>query len=292
MSGRGITDLGSPPSQFRVDRHCAGFEKAQASAKENMIRAKRIMCAAQNHPEKINLKAACALAEALEGKSGETFASLASSTYMRTLRIKACGHIWNLITKVKARKVRAFTIVPATWERSADNLMDVDPGYLINALRVALYGRGAGQANGWLIAFIHSEHDPIANVYRFHVHGLAYGEMVQVIDRLRTLPNYRTSLLLPDGSRSPVYRRVRRSQKPLDRLPVPITYLLQSFWPARALLLSEEGKRLRKRRKGRIKEPHHAQVLLWLNKHRLEDLTLMIGLRVTEDGLKQTKLVS
>lgn len=290
MSGRGISALGMPSMQFRVDRRCSDFETLKASVEENLSRGKGLVRAARKHPNEVDRNAASRLAARL--KSEQPIGSLASSVDMREHRIKVGGHLWHLMSKGQIKKVRTFTVIPATWEYPADQLAGVDPVEMINGLRVALYGRGAGQASGWLIAFVHSEHDPVGDVYRFHVHGIAYGEMIDVIDRLRTLPNYRSCLHLSDGSRSPVYRRVRRTRKPLRNLPAPITYILQSFWPARALVISKDGERYRARRKGRIKEPRHSQVLLWLDQHRLEDLTLMIGLRVTQNGLKQTKPVS
>ncbi|WP_408587698.1 hypothetical protein [Novosphingobium sp.] len=289
MSGRGISGLGMPFLQYRVDLWCPGFETATASTMEDLSRGEGLCRAVRDYPGKIDCREALRLAAALT--SEESSGSLASSADMRNHRIKVCGHIWQLISKVKTHKVRSFTIIPASWEYQADRLAEADPVAMIKALRAALYGRAAGQASGWLIAFVHSEHDPIGDVFRFHVHGIAYGGMIEVVDRLRTLPNYRSRLHLPDGSRSPVYRRVRRNRRRLRNLPTPITYLLQSFWPARAVI-SAAGSRYRVRRKGRIKEPRHSQVLMWLDKHRLEDLTLMIGLRATQNGLKQTKPVS
>ena len=116
--------------------------------------------------------------------------------------------------------------------------------------------------------------------------------MVEVIDRLRKLPNYKTQKYLKDGTLSPVYRRIKMTRKPLTNLPRPITYLLQSYWPQRALFISDDGARRRARRKRRIAEPQHSQVLLWLDKWNIRDLTLMVGLRVTKTGLQQTKPVS
>lgn len=291
MSGRGISKLGLPSIQYRVDLWSPGFESIKKCTWENLSRSIRLCRVAHDFPGEADGKAAIRLASLLA--SGEVVDSLASSIDMRIYRTKVCGHIWNLMSKVRTKRVRTFTIIPAHWEFPAERLMDVDPVTLINGLRASLYGRGqAGKAKGWLIAFLHSEHDPVADVYRFHVHGAAYGGMVQAIERLRKLPNYRSRHRLPDGSRSPVYRRVRRTWKPLVNIPEPITYLLQSFWPARALFISEDGKRIRVRQKSRIKEPRHSQGLLWLDRYRLEDLTLMIGLRVTKDGLKQTKPVS
>lgn len=189
-------------------------------------------------------------------------------------------------------RLTKFTIIPASWEFTAEQLLAVNPVLLLAALRTALYEMGAATATGWIFLGFHGEFDPVAKVYRLHVHGIAYGGMVQVVDRLRTLPNYKTSRLLPDGSPSPVYRRVRMTRERVNRLPRPLTYLVQSFWPARALWVSEDGRRRRARQKRRIPEPYHSQVLLWLDKWSIDDLTLMIGLRVTKNGLTQTKPVS
>ena len=186
-------------------------------------------------------------------------------------------------------KAQAVTIIPMTWEFTLAELFRVIPMFLLAALRASLYAQGAAKANGWLMVHIHGEWDPIGKVFRLHVHGYAYGEMVQVVDRLRTLPNYQTRRFLKDGSRSPVYRRVQVKRKPPKNRLRQITYRLQSYWPAKAIVISDNGARKRARRKRRIAEPQHSQVLLWLDQWDIADLTLMIGLRVTKDGLIQTK---
>jgi hypothetical protein len=116
--------------------------------------------------------------------------------------------------------------------------------------------------------------------------------MVGVIDRLRKLPNYKTQKHRMDGTLSPVYRRIKMTRRKLRNLPYPITYRLQSYWPAKALFISDDGARIRARRKRRISEPQHSHVLLWLDKWDISDLTMMIGLRVTKAGLQQTKTVN
>jgi hypothetical protein len=189
-------------------------------------------------------------------------------------------------------RVCGFTIIPKSWEVTADKLPATNPKLLLKALLAALYRCGANNAKGWIFAGLHGEWDSIGKVYRLHVHGFADGELVGVIDRLRELPNYETRRYLDDGSLNPVYRRVRVSRKPLEHLPLPITYRLQSYWPAKALVISDDGKRVRARRKKRIVEPQHSQVLLWLDRWSISDLTLMVGLRVTRTGLIQTKPVS
>ncbi len=294
MSQRNISHLGKPARRFRIDigknARTSGFEKLNASRKEDLKRATLLRKAARSYPETIDREAALALAAKLEaaGNGGEVPESLACSTYMRGQRINISGAMLKFINESRAMKAQAVTIIPVTWEFAHRELGGVLPMLLLAALRASLYEKGAAQANGWLICFIHGEYDAIAKVFRLHVHGYAYGEMVQVVDRLRLLPNYKTQRYLRDGSLSPVYRRVQIRRKPSTSLPKQVTYRLQSYWPSRAIIIRDD-KRIRARQKQRIDEPYHSQMLLWLDQWKISDLTLMIGLRVTKDGLIQTK---
>ena len=295
MSQKGIGGVGKPRKRDRVDRgknaRLSGFETLGDCHAEDLERAKGLRKAAKKHSDKVNVEEMLALAAKLEeaGRGGKVPKSLASSTYMRRLRIKIVGALWLLIRLLKGMKASAFTIIPRTWEFTPEGLDEVAPSRLLASLRVALYGQGAAKAKGWIIAFIHGEFDPIGGVYRLHVHGYAFGEMVAVIDRLRTLPNYKTKYRLKDGSLNPVYRRIQVKRKLSTNLLRQITYCVQSFWPAKAIFISDDGSRTRARTKQRISEPYHSRVLLWLDKWSIADLTLMIGLRVTKDGLIQTK---
>ena len=186
-------------------------------------------------------------------------------------------------------KAKAVTIVPRNAEREPHQLMDLDPNRLTDALAAALYAKGAAKASGWLIVFLHGEHEPRRNVYRPHFHGYAYGGMVDVVRRLRELPNYKTRKFGKDGRVNAVYRPVQVKQKRPRNFRRQIAYRLQSYWPAKAIIISDDGQHKRARRRRRIPEPYHSQVLLWLDRWKLSDLTLMIGLRVTRNGLVQTK---
>lgn len=186
-------------------------------------------------------------------------------------------------------KAKAITIIPRNAERKPHQLMDLDPRRLTAALAAALYAKGAAKATGWLIVFLHGEHEPKGNVYRPHFHGYAYGGMVDVVRRLRELPNYRTQKIGKDGRINAVYRPVQVKVKRPRNFRRQIAYRLQSYWPAKAIIVSDDGLLKRARRKRRIVEPYHSQVLLWLDRWKLADLTLMIGVRVTKAGLVQTK---
>ncbi len=186
-------------------------------------------------------------------------------------------------------RTTTFTIIPRTWERTPEQLALTDPNKLLAPFRTDLYRNGAAENDGWLVAFLHGEFDPVAQVSRLHVHGGCSSEMVPVLDRLRSVSNYRSTPQLPDGSWSPVYRRVWIARQPLHSMPDPITYLMQSFWPSRPIYVDADGKRRRVRQKQAIREPFHSQMLLWFDRWHLKDLTLLIGLRVTQDGLIRTR---
>jgi hypothetical protein len=83
-----------------------------------------------------------------------------------------------------------------------------------------------------------------------------------------------------------VRRPVRRSRKPLADLPRPLAYIWQGWWPAHARGdgSTAEGNNQRHRRKRHIPEPFHSQSLLWLDRERIDDMTLMIGLYVGSEG--------
>lgn len=286
------------PIEYRVDlgdnAAGSGFETRGRSQAEDRLRAKQLRKAVEKYPGDVDRDAALPLARRLEdaGDGTDVPDSLASSVYMREQRIKVLGPLWQVVDSCPAGRVGSFTVIPRTWEFTAEQLAEVDPTHLLNALRVALHGKGTGRAKGWIFAYLHGEWDPIGEVFRLHVHGFFDGPMGKVINRLRLLPNYASQRFLKNGKPTSVYRRTRVTHRKLTEFPRPLTYLMQSYWPSRALIISDDGKRIRARRKGRIGEPVHSQLLLWLDRWRIEDLTLMIGFRRTNDGLRQTKPVS
>lgn len=294
MSGRGIGDLGRPERRRRMDlgknARLSGFETNAESRRENCSRAKGLRWAAKKYPDKVDAKAANELADRLEAGSGRDVPdSLASSVRMRDYRINVTGALWELIRTSKRPRPVAITIVPRTWRLPEEQLYETLPAQLMAALENALYRRGAAKANGWLIVFLHGEYDPISGTYQLHVHGYAQGEMVEVVRRLRQLPNYKTQKFGKDGKINSVYRPVRISLKRPKNRRRQIVYRLQSYWPAKAIVICDDGQRIRAKRRKRIPEPHHSRLLLWLDRFKLADLTLMFGLRVTKSGLVQTK---
>ena len=64
------------------------------------------------------------------------------------------------------------------------------------------------------------------------------------------------------------------------------TYLLKLYWPGkwRGKVSGQKNKR-RRRKHGRIIEPYHSDVLLWLHKQSLKDTVLMMKVRAGIEGL-------
>lgn len=296
MSRRGIGDLKPPGTIYRVDKctknpsGAVRFETEEDSRRESARRAsglsRTLAGGILSSAEKRRAQRLQTLLQKA-AVSGEYTETLACPLYMRWLRICIASNLWKLMHI--SRRYTTATILPRKWEFTSDQLSEVDPSNLLSAFRTDLYRAGMQDVDGWLFAFLHCEFDPIAKVYRYHLHLACSRSVTTVLDRLRSSPNYKSTRLLPNGKPSPVFRRVWIRRKPLINMPEPITYVVQSFWPSRPIYIDDQGKRSRLRQKGAIREPYHSQVLLWLDRWKVEQLTLMVGLRVTRSGLRPTR---
>ncbi|SUJ31866.1 Uncharacterised protein [Sphingomonas paucimobilis] len=278
MGRRNVGQLPKPPRRFRPNLKVgAGFEtKAAARAEDNQrIRKLKSYCASLVEKGKRD--------EVDKAITGIKSASCcASSCYMRKRRIRLGGHVW-LQHDLDGRTGATFTLIPKWGKVDCDSLALVDPVKMLERLRAAFNRAGAGQVGGWLIVGIHGEHDPTKGVYVIHFHGYCTGGMIGVIDRLRGQPSFKSKHQRKDGSD---VQRVHRSRAPLDNLPRPLTYPFQGFWPAKASFVAQNERSKRQRRKHRIKEPMHSEVLLWLARWRIQDLVLLLGIRVTKSGME------
>lgn len=185
-------------------------------------------------------------------------------------------------------------MIPRDLEVQPQNLEKWTAAALINRLRsqikraeatLAKIGGGGSLKRGWLIGGLHCEFDPTAALYQFHYHLIASDHMIAVLDQMRKQRIYRRQ----PGDR--VRDRIRMSRQPLDNLPAPLSYPWQLFWPARARgdgSDDEIGFSQLHRLKRRIDDPYHTQTLLWLDQQRVEDMTLLMGVRVGAGGFVKT----
>lgn len=289
MARLGIDDLRLPPTQFRPDKvgHTAGgsrFETEAAARAEDRLRAKLIASAGDSELFATEQAADLAYRLNYDERDVEIPDTLASALRFRDHRIRAVGNLWRAIEAHPAHPLAFFTAIPNGWTVPAADLFAFDPVRRLASFKSDLYRSGATRADGYLWVSIHGEFDPVGELYQMHLHGLAAGGLVEVLDRLRKRPKYRSYRRRGDR----VSQRIKISRQPLSESPADrvrrLTYLLQSWWPSKAIWAGAGG-RMRSRKRQRIPEPFHTQYLLWLDRNRLSDMTLLVGMSVQRDEL-------
>lgn len=272
----------------RAGPNAAGecFETRDQAIAEDRFRSKSLTRASKLYDqidERAARKLALQLDYASQGKKPPP--SLACSSYLRSRRDRVFSNVWQTVDNA-THAVSTFTAIKRGWEYYPEQLNRADPRKLLAGFRSDLNRWGALDASGWLIAWLHGEYDCTHDLYRLHVHGAASGGMVEVVDSLRNGRHFVSG----KGSADGVARRVMVSRKRLTDLPYPLTYCLKPYWPKKHVGeegAPSEGKRNRDHR--RIPEPYHSEVLLWLDRWALADITLMAGLAVGKNGFRLTR---
>lgn len=294
MPRYGIADLPKPPRRFRPGRRRSDrFETTKKVRDEDALRVRRLRKAAHKFGKEMDLAAAEDLIKRLSySKIGKRAPdTLASSRRMRRYRIRVAGWLWRLIERGKFRDVSVVHLVPTDLRFTAEQLEGVDPRRLLERLRADLNRKGASKADGWAFFALHGEFEPNSETYQLHFHGVAADGMVAVVDRLRQCRKYKRPKG-PKRQRKSVFRPIVRSRKPLTNLPEPLTYILKAFWPLKRIgVVNDDGDEFRDRMGKRIPEPFHSQVLLWLDRWTLSDITMLMKLSATSKGFKLTKSV-
>jgi len=269
------------------------FESAAAVADEDRKRAMLLRRQGRKITPLFSARRAQRLTKRLT--SDRSRRTPASARHMHDMRRRIVGAVWKLVCDEKRRThVVTATLIPRGLEVRPADLDNWTSAAILNRLRSQITraeaiateaGNLRGAKRGWLLAGMHCEFDPTGQLYQFHYHALASGHMIRVLDSLRAKPLYRRK------TRDRVRDRVRMSRKPLNNLPAPLGYPWQLFWPNRARGDGSDdgiGFNQLNRRKRRLPEPYHTQMLLWLDRQQIEEMTLMIGLRVGRGGLEKT----
>ena len=287
MPRSNIENLPIPPKRYRPNCSTENpngiitFETKQDARREDKKRVKALKRQLKRDGHLLSPKKRTKIIQLI--KDIKHAKSQASSVYMRKQRIRIAGNLWQIIDEGEAAS-SCFTLIPRTWEFPGEQLHKADPIILLAQLRQALIRDGADAAGGWLFVGLHGEHEPTEDIYRLHVHGVATGGMIAVVDRLRKRSNFKSERKPPTSD--PVYQRLRMTRETLANLPEPLTYMTQSFWPAKTIFELRLGDTRRQTKKHRIKGPRHTEVLMWQSKHRLRDTTLLMGIRATKSGLE------
>ena len=291
MPRSNIGRLKLPPLKYRLDRVLPGpgssgaFEIKTAVFSEDERRARSLTSATLANLTERRQAVCLAIRIDPHGVGTGERGSLASATDMRVVRIKTTGAILQIIDEHSGVPVAAVTLVPTGHRFNTPSLDNIDPRKLLASIRTDLNRCRAAAADGWLVLVLHGEFDTSAALYRLHFHGIAAGGMIDVVNGLKKLRKYRSKRITSQVEHTAVDKPVMISRKPITNLPTTVSYIFQSFWPARWIGTTADGQVRKQRQKHRIPEPQHSEVLLWLDKWNLKDITVLIKMRVSKGRL-------
>ena len=288
MPGLSITNLPWPEKPYRIDLHSPGFESRNLAAAEDAKRPKNLRKSAQSRKGK-RAKQARDLADRVDPVlHPETPETPASARYMREQRIRIIGAVWKLVAFDQTGIVVRFDVIKPKWahkrkafRQSSATAIRAEFRADIRRAAAKLYPSGAAGCEGFVFAALHGDHEVVGKLYQPHFHIVATGDWVAVVDELRKQRGYRPTKRV---------KRPIRARRKLTDMAYALTYLLKSYWPGKWQgYVSRKGTVRRRRKHGRIPEPHHSEVLLWLDRTTLPDLTLLMGIQITKEGLVPTK---
>ncbi len=284
MAGLSILDLPFPPDQWRVDQHSAGFESPEKAAREDADRSGMLRKRATKLTGKRRART-LALADLLDPKvTPEIPNTPASARYIRHQRIRIISWVWKAVAEDPTGEVARFDVIKPAWAVDRRGLRKTRSKQLCREFRADLNRAalkvkpgGAAKCDGFLIAFIHGEHEIRSKLFQPHWHLVATGDWVAVVKRLKEMKAYdpTTRVNLP----------IRQTKK-LHNLAYAMTYLLKIYWSGtwRGKVSGQKNPR-RRRKPVRIKEPFHTDVLLWLHRQSLKDIIVMMKVRAGVEGL-------
>lgn len=283
MGQKNITGLPRPAKRFCPDSVMAHLRKgkrfetvAEARAEDAIRRQMLVEYQSSLQPGKERQDVSALLKHLLlHASDGLVPTTLASSEYMGGMRFRIGGALWQLASQY--RDAKTFTIIPRGWEFDSENFRKTDPKKLLRRLECAVVRNLGENPSGFLIGGIHGEFHEDSATWLLHFHGFADGDYLQAVHQLRKLPNYRRQ-----RSKGDKLQRVRILRKPPENLPLPLLYLFQSFWPKR--WRSPSGNR--SKRRYRIPNPYHSEMLLWLHRWQPHDIALLMGIHVGKQGFQ------
>lgn len=288
MAGATIEDLPPPPRGFRPAQAGGGesggsqFESLASARLEDERRA-RLLRRAAAQADGVTKRHMAALATVLEEGVGaqDPPRTLASSTRYRYLRNRICGWVWWLIEQHPDWAVHHITLLPPNTWIAPEDLQQCKPADLMKRLRNDLDRVGAKDQAGFVFAGLDGEFDARRGGFHLHYHLIVVGPKIQAIKALRTKRKYRR--ISNENAPLMVVKKVKRNE-----LPYRLTYALKSFWKHVPTIPTNEG--MKRARATRIPNPHHALWLLWMDKHKIKDMTLFFGSKPSKSGLIITSI--
>ena len=194
---------------------------------------------------------------------------------MRELRRRLLGELLRVTFELPPEDVRIYTLASPRWRIAGSRLHTLQPRKLIESLRTNLNKCGLANLDGWSIAFFHNELDRTTDTYQPHFHVIVVGDKYRAFEALRDL------LLFKGGRGSAVYRPVQCDE--VRNRARQISYLFKHYWLQTTSRPDAETGGTRRNEPRRLREPRHAESLLFLDCQRFSDLVWMHGIRI-EDG--------
>lgn len=291
MPRHGLSKLTRPGKRYRPDRAGRRFESKEEKQLEDAKRRQHLIrpgttASLTLHEQKLAKRLAKKFIQADQRKKLPP--TIASARYMRKQRVRIVGRLWELFEKEvkEGGRVSTFHVLPPSWAIPSEELHGLDPHRLLEQFRRDLTRLGKAPMRGWLFASIHGEFDPENEVFHLHLHGLASNTMLRRVNELRYLRKYRLGSKLNKGRKNRPSIRITRKElrDPLRAL----SYCLQSWWNVKSFTSDADGTTRRTRSKMRIPAHHQARYLIWLDQHRIEDVTILMGLAVKKGRLSRT----
>jgi len=257
------------------------FETEDAAQKEDQVRVRRLRANAGRTKAE---QAECShLADQIEEVGPANPTTLTSKVAMRAIRLQMAGELLRLC---RGKRTYFVTLIPRGLSIAPDDLPGFDPKKENQKLRVTLNRAGASSRNeGWIFASLEGEYNPATGMVQIHYHLIVVGDgMVGAIKRLRQQPRFKRKMGTrnnPDGVKMRIQvKRVRRS-----RLHRAINYAIKGTWYQKWRDEGADGARKTQKCRGRIQEPTGSKVLLWLDRWKVGDMTMMLNLWVGKNGL-------
>ena len=257
------------------------FETQEAAQKEDQVRIRRLRGSADRTDAE---QAECNhLADQIEQVGPDNPTTLPSKVAMRAIRLRMAGELLRLC---RGKRTYFVTLIPRGLSIAPDDLPGLDPKKENQKLRVTSNRAGANsRAEGWIFAYLEGEYNPATDMIQMHWHLIVVGDdMVSAIKRLRQLPRFKRRMgarYNHDGVKMRIQvKRIRQS-----RLHRAINYATKGTWYQKWRDEGADGARKIQKFRGRIQEPTGSKVLLWLDRWKVGDMTMMLNLWVGKNGL-------
>ncbi len=193
--------------------------------------------------------------------------TLASKLYWRDLRERIVGNLNALIAEELPDRASFATIIRQDWARHPADLDNVDIAAFKRVLRKNIADTGVEIAEGFLIGRFEASYDIDPQCYQFHAHLLATDDYVDAINALKGREPYRpwTGVNGIPDCRHPVVN----PQLDLGEASRAFAYSVKGYWELRNAAQAK-----------RLQGEEHTRSMLFLDRHRPEDLFILMDVHV------------